>query len=378
MSFVKKPFRRSTVRGQRRGYRRRARGRQCPGADVLARAHERRPVLGPGRDPAECGHFAGHPGCDVAGGHGGGAPSSPSGDRRLSGQWVRSGRAVPGLLQEMMGFLGRRPVEGQLAGLLFDDLQFEGGDSGEIAWGDEISASQKVATPVVVIGCGMGGILAGIRLKQAGLPFTIVDKNGGPGGTWWENRYPGTVDVGAISTASRSSRPGSGPSTTASSRSCTFTSERSSTNSTSGRTAASRPPSPRWSGRGPGHVARPPRHTSGAEEVLEARFVISAVGSFNLPRLPDLKGMDTFAGPSFHSARWPEDLDIRGTDSRSSAPAPADSRSARDRRRSRTAHDLPAHGPVDPAQPDYHTPVPAGDAWALGTCLSMDGGTGSS
>ena len=30
------------------------------------------------------------------------------------------------LLQEMMSFLGRRPVEGRLAGLLFDDLQFEG------------------------------------------------------------------------------------------------------------------------------------------------------------------------------------------------------------------------------------------------------------
>ena len=44
----------------------------------------------------------------------------------------------------------------------------------------------------------MGGILAGIRLRQAGLPFTIIDKNEGPGGTWWENRYPGArVDVGS-------------------------------------------------------------------------------------------------------------------------------------------------------------------------------------
>ena len=155
------------------------------------------------------------------------------------------------ILQEMMGFLGRRPVEGQLAGLFFDDLQFEGGDSGEIAWGNEISAARKVASPVVVIGCGMGGILAGIRLKQAGLPFTIVDKNGGPGGTWWENRYPGVraSTSGAISTASRSSRQGSGASTTASSRSSASTSGRSSTNSTSNRTAASRPPSLSWSGK---------------------------------------------------------------------------------------------------------------------------------
>ena len=50
--------------------------------------------------------------------------------------------------------------------------------------------------PVVVIGCGESGLLAGIRLKEAGIPFTIVEKNAGVGGTWWENSYPGArVDV---------------------------------------------------------------------------------------------------------------------------------------------------------------------------------------
>ena len=51
----------------------------------------------------------------------------------------------------------------------------------------------------------------------------------------------------------------------------------------------------------------------GVEETLDARFVISGVGSLNIPKLPDIPGMDSFAGPSFHSARWPDDLDIRGT-----------------------------------------------------------------
>ena len=70
--------------------------------------------------------------------------------------------------------------------------------SGAIAWGDEVPDDVKAASPVVVIGCGESGILAGIRLTQAGLPFTIVEKNDGPGGTWWENRYPGArVDVGS-------------------------------------------------------------------------------------------------------------------------------------------------------------------------------------
>ena len=55
----------------------------------------------------------------------------------------------------------------------------------------------RAAFPVVVIGCGQSGLLAGIRLQEAGIPFTIVEKNAGVGGTWWENSYPGArVDVG--------------------------------------------------------------------------------------------------------------------------------------------------------------------------------------
>ena len=42
----------------------------------------------------------------------------------------------------------------------------------------------------------MSGILAGIRLKQAGVPFVIIEKNADVGGTWFENTYPGArVDV---------------------------------------------------------------------------------------------------------------------------------------------------------------------------------------
>ena len=232
----------------------------------------------------------------------------------------RDGGCVPvelpqELLQEMMGFLGGRPVDGTLAGLFFDDLQFEGGDSGEISWGDEISEAQKVKSPVVVIGCGMGGILAGIRLKQAGLPFTIVEKNAGPGGTWWENRYPGArVDVGSHQYCF-SFEPADhwseyycqGPELRAYFGTivdkfglrphCRFGSAVTEVGWLEDRSM--------WRV----HV----RRASGAEDVLEARFVVSAVGSLNLPRMPEIPGMDTFDGPSFHSARWPEDLDIRGT-----------------------------------------------------------------
>ena len=40
--------------------------------------------------------------------------------------------------------------------------------------------------------------------------------------------------------------------------------------------------------------------------------LISAVGQLNRPKLPDIPGIEDFAGPSFHSARWDHSVDIRG------------------------------------------------------------------
>ncbi len=50
---------------------------------------------------------------------------------------------------------------------------------------------------VVVVGAGIGGIGTGVKLRKAGIEsFTIFEKSEGPGGTWWDNRYPGAeVDV---------------------------------------------------------------------------------------------------------------------------------------------------------------------------------------
>ena len=53
---------------------------------------------------------------------------------------------------------------------------------------------------VTVIGAGMGGLNAALQLREAGFPFTVIEKNAGVGGTWWENRYPGA----RVDTPSRS------------------------------------------------------------------------------------------------------------------------------------------------------------------------------
>ena len=54
------------------------------------------------------------------------------------------------------------------------------------------------------------------------------------------------------------------------------------------------------------------RTQDGTVDTIDAFAVISAVGALNHPHLPDIPGMDDFAGPSFHSARWDSSVDIRG------------------------------------------------------------------
>jgi cation diffusion facilitator CzcD-associated flavoprotein CzcO len=51
-------------------------------------------------------------------------------------------------------------------------------------------------TTVGIIGAGVSGMAAGLRMQRAGVPFTIFEKADEVGGTWRENRYPGlTIDV---------------------------------------------------------------------------------------------------------------------------------------------------------------------------------------
>jgi len=43
---------------------------------------------------------------------------------------------------------------------------------------------------VLIIGAGLSGLCAAIKLQKTGVAFTILEKNPGVGGTWLENTYP--------------------------------------------------------------------------------------------------------------------------------------------------------------------------------------------
>jgi 4-hydroxyacetophenone monooxygenase len=102
------------------------------------------------------------------------------------------------LIQEMMNWLVCQEVPEEYLPMLLEEMELGGRDTRTVQW-DGASAAARADFPVVVIGCGQSGLLAGIRLKEAGIPFVIVEKNAGVGGTWYENIYPGCrVDVGNL------------------------------------------------------------------------------------------------------------------------------------------------------------------------------------
>jgi cation diffusion facilitator CzcD-associated flavoprotein CzcO len=52
--------------------------------------------------------------------------------------------------------------------------------------------------------------------------------------------------------------------------------------------------------------------TAGDGMRIRARVLVSGMGALHVPRYPDLKGLDRFKGPAFHSAAWDHSVDLDG------------------------------------------------------------------
>jgi 4-hydroxyacetophenone monooxygenase len=216
-------------------------------------------------------------------------------------------------IHSMMNFLVAEEVSADYIPMILEELELDGCDSRDVSFAG-LDERDKQNFPVVIIGGGMSGVLAAIKLKEAGIPFTVIEKNPGPGGTWFENRYPGArVDVGNHFYC-YSFEPNHNwseffsrqPELQAYFEHCVskygvgeyFRYD------TEVVTARFDETSQQW--------AVTVRDSDGKEEVLPARSVISAVGQLNRPNIPAIKGSDTFTGPAFHSAQWRAEVDLKG------------------------------------------------------------------
>jgi cation diffusion facilitator CzcD-associated flavoprotein CzcO len=169
----------------------------------------------------------------------------------------------------------------------------------------------SAGTPrVMVVGAGFGGIAAGVKLKQAGIDtFTICESSPGVGGTWWDNTYPGAeVDVGSHLYCF-SFKPHDWTRTHA--RQAELQRYLEQTVDEFGLRPHLRLGVAVRSAQWDDH-----RHlwTFQLDDgtVEECHVIVSGVGFLNVPRYPDWPGLDDFAGPAFHTARWEHQHDLTG------------------------------------------------------------------
>jgi 4-hydroxyacetophenone monooxygenase len=232
----------------------------------------------------------------------------------LGGKPLQMEKTDTATLRRQMDFVSGAPIPEQYVDFLVDELTLAGKSTKDPQFEQPKLQAAARRLKVLVIGAGMSGLLTGIRLTQAGVPFEIVDKNADVGGTWFENTYPGCRVDNSNHMYSYSFEPNHlwpqhfspqpvlleyfrGIASKYDLRKhIRFETFVESLAWDEGRAV--------WRAtlKGPG----------GKIEVVEANAVVTAVGQLNRPNMPDIKGLGTFEGPAFHSAEWRHDVDLKG------------------------------------------------------------------
>ncbi len=165
-------------------------------------------------------------------------------------------------------------------------------------------------TDIAIVGAGFSGLGMAIRLKQEGIDdFVVLERHEDVGGTWWVNTYPGCACDVPSHLYSFSFAPNPDWTQTYSTQpeirdyllglAREHDLYRHTRLNTAVESAAWDEEAGRWQ-----------LETSGGP--VSARVMISGQGALAEPSIPDLPGLDTFAGTIFHSARWNHEHDLRG------------------------------------------------------------------
>jgi 4-hydroxyacetophenone monooxygenase len=224
-------------------------------------------------------------------------------------------------LIEMLQFSIGEEIPLEYGPMIKDDMRAAGLLADNTAGGPGYDPTGAVPTGMVppplgfrvgIIGGGVSGITTAIAFEAVGIDYVILEKHDSVGGTWLENRYPG---AGVDTPNHLYSWPGINNDWQH------YFSLRDDVLMYLRRVADGHIPA--------GRLRLATEVTSatfdeaagrwnvvavheGTATVLSFDVVISAVGLFNTPSVPRIEGADSFRGESFHTADWPEGVDLRG------------------------------------------------------------------
>lgn len=164
---------------------------------------------------------------------------------------------------------------------------------------------------VLIVGAGFAGLGAAIKLLEAGVEnLAIVEATDDVGGVWRDNTYPGVAcdvmsHLYSYSFApqpswSRQFAPGREIHEYLRHVVDRFGLRRFIRFSTKIERARWDETNTRW------------ELTANGGEVIRARAVVSGVGTFGRPKLPDVPGLASFDGPVLHSAKWDHSVSLEG------------------------------------------------------------------
>ncbi|PKM22104.1 MAG: 4-hydroxyacetophenone monooxygenase [Gammaproteobacteria bacterium HGW-Gammaproteobacteria-14] len=175
----------------------------------------------------------------------------------------------------------------------------------------QIPATTTEIVDVVIVGGGFGGLCMAIKLKEAGIDnFVILEKENEVGGTWRDNSYPGCAcDVQSHmysysfeGKADWSQRYAGWEEIQGYILQCTqkYGLRRYTRFGQEVIAANFNEQAGHW-------VIR-----TGSGDTLMARHWVLASGPLHVPQYPKIKGLESFKGKVFHSARWEHDYDLTG------------------------------------------------------------------
>lgn len=209
------------------------------------------------------------------------------------------------MVEMMQTCLGQR-VPPEYAPMMCEELGLR---SREVAWPNGADRPS-----VLVVGAGSSGIVIGTRLDRMGIDYDLVERASSVGGVWRDNRYPGAgVDTPNHAYSFSFAEPHAWSRFFApqpeleeylqrTAERCRVTEHIEFGTELVGATWDER--DSRW---------RVRLRTSAGVETRSYQVLISAIGQLNVPKDPPVRGTERFGGRCFHSSRWPDDLDVRGS-----------------------------------------------------------------